>query len=107
MNDKNNRPFNINTGGHEEPFTIQGPLSKNARLKKAETSLTELIDFVLTEYAMLLEHGFFDHDQFARMNSILKEARRKLGADFTMAEGMKAIRMAYRLEIRSDKKKPT
>ena len=74
-----------------------------SRLDKAETALTELIDFTLAVAAICTEHGLFDHDHLFKMESIIKDARRKLGGSFTIEEGMKAVRAAYRIELSKER----
>ena len=73
-------------------------------LQKLQGVVTELIDFNLAIAGMCIERGTFTHEELFRMESIIKDARRKLGKDFTFEEGMKAVRVAFRIEGQRDKK---
>lgn len=74
-----------------------------SRLEKAEQALTQLIDFSLAVAAICMERGTFTHEQLMKMESIIKDARRKLGSNFSIEDGMKAVRAAFRIEIERDK----
>lgn len=75
---------------------ILGPPSK---VDKLGGIVTQLIDFTLALAAMNIERGTFNQEQLFRMESIIKDARRKLGSAFTIEEGMKAVRAAFRIEL--------
>lgn len=81
------------------------PIRRPSRLDKAESTLIELVDFTLAIAAMNMEAGHFTHEDLFRMESIIKDARRKLGRAFTIEDGMKAVRAAFRIELdkREDK----
>lgn len=76
-----------------------------SRLDKAETALSQLIDFTLALSAMCMERNVFTSEELFRMEAVIKDARRKLGKDFTMEEGIKAVRVAFRIETRGKEKK--
>lgn len=85
---------------HRIPFErIRQP----SRLDKAEATLTELIDFTLALAAMSMEAGTFTQEQLFKMESIIKDARRKLGSAFTLEDGMQAVRAAFRIELQRGK----
>ena len=68
-------------------------------LEKAQLVLNELIDFTLALSAMCMERNVFTAEEMFKMEAVMKDARRKLGKDFTMEEGIKAVRAAFRIEI--------
>jgi len=85
-------------GDHRIPFIRQpGPL------QRLQGTVQELVDFTLAIAAMNMEAGTFNHEQLFRMEAIIKDARRKLGTAFTIEEGMKAVRAAYRIELNRGK----
>ena len=67
-------------------------------LQKLQNTVAELIDFNLAVAAMCMERGTFTHEELFRMEKIIKDARRELGPAFTIEEGMKAVRAAFRIE---------
>jgi len=71
-------------------------------LEKAQTALSQLIDFTLALSAMCMEREVFTADELFKMEAVMKDARKKLGKDFTMEEGIKAVRAAFRIESRKD-----
>lgn len=82
---------------HDGQHEIQ-PIRQPTRLEKAESALSNLIDFNLAIAAMCMERGTFTHEELFKMESIIKDARRQLGSAFTIEEGMKAVRAAFRIE---------
>lgn len=74
------------------------------RLERAEVALTQLIDFTMAIAAMNMVAGHFTLDQIIRMEKVVKEARRRIGKDFTFEEGMKAVVAAFKIEIQGDEK---
>lgn len=74
------------------------PIREKSPLQKLQGVVVELIDFILAVAAMNLEKGNFSHEQLFRMEAIIKDVRRKMGASFTIEDGMKAVRTAFRLE---------
>ena len=67
-------------------------------LQKLQRTVTELIDFNLAVCALCMERGTFTHEELFKMERIIKDARGKLGSAFTIEEGMKAVRVAFRIE---------
>ena len=74
-------------------------------LQKLQAVTQELIDFTLAVAAMNIEAGTFNHEQLFKMEDIIRDARRKLGSAFTIEEGMKAVRAAFRIELGKEKSK--
>lgn len=74
------------------------PIPLETPLQKLQVVVTELIDFNLAVAAMCMERGTFTHEELFRMERVIKDARRKLGTAFTIEEGMKAVRAAFRIE---------
>ena len=82
--------------GNDGQFRIR----KETPLQKAQSALTALIDFNLALCAMCMERNVFTADELFKMESIVRDARRKLGKDFTMEDGMNAVRTAFHIEGR-------
>lgn len=79
---------------NEDHLRIRPP----SPLEKLQGTVVELIDFTLAIAAMNMEKQMFTHEELFRMEAIIKDARRKLGSAFTIEEGMKAVRAAFRIE---------
>lgn len=86
-------------GNHSQPFLPRPP----SRLERAETNLSHTIDLVLALHALLVTKGLSTHDEIARMVKIVADARPKLGKEFTVEEGIKAIVAAFRIEGQGEK----
>lgn len=84
-----------NGNDHRIPFER---MREPSPLQKLQGVVTELIDFTLAMAAISMERGTFSHEELFRMESVIKDARRKMGSIFTIEEGMKAVRAAFRLE---------
>lgn len=82
-------------GDERFPF---GRIRHKTPFEKLQEIVTELIDFNLAIAAMCMERGTFTHEELFRMEAVIKDARRKLGTAFTIEEGMKAVRAAFRIE---------
>ena len=91
----------VNEGNdHRIPF-IRPP----SPLQNLQGVVNQLVDFTLALAAMNIERGTFSHEQLFKMESIIKDARKKLGKDFTIEDGMKAVRAAFRIELQREKGK--
>lgn len=77
-------------------------IRKETPLEKAQRALNALIDYTLALSAMCMERNVFTAEELFKMEAVMGEARRKLGKDFTMEEGIKAVRAAFRIESRKD-----
>ena len=76
------------------------PIRMPSKLDKMVQTVNALSDFTLALAAMCMEAGTFDSEQLFKMEEVLRGARRKLGVGFTTEQGIKAVRAAFRIEIR-------
>ena len=81
--------------GDGSHFLAPRPLS---RLEMAESNLSNTIDLVLALHALLVAKGLSTHEEIDKMCHIVADARPKLGKEFTVEEGIKAIVVAFRIE---------
>jgi len=73
---------------------------KPSRLEKAELRLSELIDIMFGIHALLIAKGLVTFEETSKMVDLVRHARVKLGKDFTVEEGLKAIIAQWRIELK-------
>jgi len=69
-----------------------------SRLEILESNLHNTIDLVLALHAILMVKNIATHEEIDKMAKIVGDARPKLGKEFTIEEGIKAIVVAFRIE---------
>lgn len=82
-------------GDHRRPFPLPRPPS---RLEIVESNLHQTINLLLALHATLMAKGLSTHEEIDKMARIVEDARPKLGKEFTIEEGIKAIITAWRIE---------
>jgi len=83
------------SGGDSFRIPIPRPPS---RLEMLEVNLSNTIDLMLALHALLVAKGLSSHEEIDRMVHLVADARPKLGKEFTIEEGIKAIVVAFRIE---------
>lgn len=81
--------------GDDHRYLLPRPPS---RLEKLERTVGSLIDMVLAMHALNNEKGTYTHDELSKMCDIVAKVRPKMSETFTVEEGIKAIRTAFRIE---------
>lgn len=81
------------------------PFKRPSKLDEVIHAVNNLSDFTLALCAMCMERNVFTSEELFKMESVLKDARRKLGSGFSTKEGIAAVRAAFRIEIRGKEKK--
>lgn len=79
---------------HGYPLPLLRPPS---RLEKLENAQKQSIDMILGLHALCMAKGLFTHEELDKMVKLVSEARPKL-QEFSVAEGIKAIVAAFRIE---------
>jgi hypothetical protein len=85
-------------GLHNEEFKLGDFLRQPGRLELAERTLSELIDFNLSLYAILVANNLASVSDLARMVKVVKDVRKRLGKQFSFNEGMKVIQATFKIE---------
>ena len=73
-------------------------LRQETDLQKAQRHLSSLITDYLALVALLSAKGVIRLEELEKMVPIMGEARRTLGGDFTVEQGMKAVQAAFHIE---------
>ena len=81
-------------------FTREPSLQE--RLSLAEAALSNLINCLLSDHALMIEKGYFTHEESERMLRIVRSTRAKMGQSFDLTTALAAMRAAFKIELRNE-----
>ena len=91
--------------GKKDSGVFKVDMGMSLRLSRLERTLNSLIDDFLALHALMIVRGHYTHEDVVKMHKIVADARQRLGASFTIEEGLRVIQASFKIEMAKEQKK--